>query len=113
MSKKKNFEPHYSMFTNNKNLVKIGCSHAGKVYYGIAKCAPEDEFNLEYGIKLAKARCDYQIMTVKLLHSQELISMWRKVVKEASKALEEEYAFEQDVHNKWLEASKVLEELEC
>ena len=42
---------------------KIEClsSFAKKPVSGIAKCDPDDAFNVETGKKLAKLRCDYKV----------------------------------------------------
>lgn len=42
---------------------KVICisSYAGRPVKGVAKCAPNDEFSMEYGRRLAQARCDVKI----------------------------------------------------
>jgi hypothetical protein len=42
---------------------KVEClsSFAGKPVSGVAKCDPGDNFSVETGKKLAKARCDYKV----------------------------------------------------
>lgn len=46
--------------TGSKVVICIS-SYAGKPVKGRAKCSPNDEFDLEAGKTLAKARCDYAI----------------------------------------------------
>lgn len=46
--------------TGSKVVICIS-SYAGKPVKGRAKCSPNDEFDLEAGKALAKARCDYAI----------------------------------------------------
>ena len=41
--------------------VKALQTYAGEVYAGVAKCAPEDEFDFEKGRGLAAARCNEKI----------------------------------------------------
>ena len=43
------------------NTVYCITYYAGKTIRGIAKCDPEDNFNIEDGMLLAKARCDYKL----------------------------------------------------
>ena len=43
------------------NIVRAESSFAGVPVVGTAKCAPEDNFDPEIGIKLAVLRCDYKI----------------------------------------------------
>lgn len=42
---------------------KVIClsSYMGRTVRGVAKCSPNDEFNEEFGKKLAQARCDYKV----------------------------------------------------
>ena len=51
----------YHYYTNNKNIVVATSTYAGKVVRGVAKCSPNDEFNLETGKKIAKARLDVKV----------------------------------------------------
>ena len=50
-------------FTYSFSENKVYCMtfYAGKTVRGIAKRDPEDEFDLEAGKKLAKARCNYKL----------------------------------------------------
>ncbi len=43
------------------NKVIALSTYAGRTVRGIAKCHPNDEFNEEYGKKLAAARCNQKI----------------------------------------------------
>ena len=49
----------------NKNQVIVITHYRGKSIKGVAKCSPEDEFDLERGIKIAKCRCDLKLMNKK------------------------------------------------
>lgn len=108
MSKKKEFTPKYRIFSNYKDLVKVGCSYAGKMYYGIAKCSPEDEFDLEFGYRLAKARCDYAICTTKMRRSQEKLDMYRYYAEMFLKYVKDEEEYEKKLHGLWLKAGEEL-----
>ena len=46
-------------YTNNK-VIAVS-TYAGKTVRGVAICAPGDEFNLEFGKKLAAARCNEKV----------------------------------------------------
>lgn len=54
----KNFNYRY-IVTPNKVIALS--SYAGRPVRGIAKCHPNDTFDVEYGKKLAAARCNYKI----------------------------------------------------
>lgn len=43
------------------NVVEAYAPYGGELVRGVAKCAPEDTFNLEYGMQLASARCELKI----------------------------------------------------
>lgn len=53
--------PKYKVFTNNKDLVKVGSTYAGKPVWGIAKCSENDTFDFARGYAIAKARCDMKV----------------------------------------------------
>ena len=109
---KKPFEPHYRVFTNNTNFVKVGCTYAGKMYYGVAICAPEDTFSYDYGYKLAKARCDYKINTAKMRRSQNKISMYKYYRDLFCDLMDSEILYEQQLHMKWIESLADLEAIQ-
>lgn len=109
MSKNKEFTPHYKVFTNNTNLVKVGCSYAGKMYYGIAKCSPEDEFDYETGLALAKARCDVNICWAKLNRSHEKIRVYEYCFNKFQQMLQDERVYEMKLHKQYLDAYSELE----
>ena len=54
---------HYAY---GKNKVIAISSFAGKTVRGVAKCAPNDEFNKELGEELAAARCGAKIAEKRL-----------------------------------------------
>lgn len=58
MSKK---EPNYKYYTDGVRKVVAVSTFAGKPVRGVAVCAEDDEFDLEFGKKLAKARCDVAV----------------------------------------------------
>lgn len=107
---KKNFEPHYKTFTNNKDFVKVGCSYAGKMYYGIAKCHPDDldKFNYEFGRNLAKARCDVLIQEAKLKRSREKIEIYRYFATTYYHLLNDEEIYERDLKAEYHKALAAL-----
>ena len=56
----------YKFYTDNKTVVVACAKHRGKVVKGIAKCAPEDTFDLEYGKSLAAARCNLKVTNIRV-----------------------------------------------
>lgn len=112
MSKKREFTPKYIHFTNNKDLVKVGCSYAGKMYYGLAKCSPEDEFDIQKGYNLAKARCDVAIYQAKVKRSHDKIISYGQAVNYWDSLLKSELKYEQELYNKLKEYKEVCYGLE-
>lgn len=51
----------YHYYTDNKSIVVVTSTYAGKIVRGVAKRHGDDEFNYEYGKALAKARCDAKV----------------------------------------------------
>ena len=54
------------MFTNYRyymagNKIIAVSTYAGKIVRGVAICAPNDDFDLEFGKKLAAARCNEKV----------------------------------------------------
>jgi len=51
----------YHTYTDNEHVVVVTSTYAGKTVRGVAKCSPNDKFDICIGENLAKARCDYKI----------------------------------------------------
>ena len=62
---------NYKYYTNNKNVVVAVSTYAGKKVRGVAKCAPEDTFDLEDGKYLAAARCNEKIAHLRYKRAME------------------------------------------
>lgn len=59
-------------FTKNK---VICISHyAGRTVRGVAKCAPNDEFNEEFGKTLARLRCDVKVAELRYKRADALLT---------------------------------------
>lgn len=50
----------YKFYVNDNKVIAVS-TYAGRTVRGTAKCDPRDEFDLEFGKKLAAARCAYKI----------------------------------------------------
>jgi hypothetical protein len=71
---RKNFVPKYRVYTNGENVVVAVSSYAGEKVRGVAKCAPEDGFDLEKGKKLAIARCALKIAKKRAKALDEIVN---------------------------------------
>ena len=108
---KKGFQPKYRVFSNNTNLVRVGCSYAGKKYYGTAICSPEDEFDFDFGVRLAKLRCDRTIYYEKVKRSQEKLKTYTFYSEYFKKCMEDEQKYLDMQKNAALEAEVELDKL--
>lgn len=52
---------NYKYYTDNKSIVVALSSYAGKPVKGVAKCNPDDQFDLDDGKALAAARCNEKV----------------------------------------------------
>ena len=103
---RKNFIPKYTYHTNFKDTVVAVCHYAGRPVRGIAKCSPADDFDLEVGKELAKARCDLKIANKKVKNLKEDIHYWAEIRDKIEARLENLY----DVYDAALEKRDKAEE---
>lgn len=58
---------NYKIYIDEKNKTVIAvCRYAGRNIRAVAKCSPEDTFDLDFGRRLAKARCDIKVARAKI-----------------------------------------------
>ena len=58
---------NYKIYVDEKNKTVIAvCRYAGRNIRAVAKCSPEDIFDIDFGTKLAKARCDVKVAKIKI-----------------------------------------------
>ena len=58
---------NYKIYIDEKNRSVIAvCRYVGRTVKAVAKCAPEDTFNIEIGTELAVARCEWKVAKLKL-----------------------------------------------
>ena len=73
---------HYVFYRSDNKIIALS-TYAGKTVKGIAKCSPEDEFNVETGKSLAAARCNAKVAVKRVKNAQK---EWSKAVQEHFKA---------------------------
>lgn len=82
----------YRTYTDNKGKVIVVSSYAGKNVRGVAKCNPQDNFDVETGKKIAQARCDLKIAEKRVKKAREkydaAVAVFNKASKEVNKASE-------------------------
>lgn len=82
----------------------------GKTIKGVAKCSPNDTFDVEVGKKLAEARCKYKVMKRQALEAADLVDFYRGVVEDGKVSLRKAEQFSWDMYLKVDEAEKELRE---
>lgn len=101
-------------FTYNFSENRVYCMtfYAGKTVKGVAKRAPEDEFDLEIGKKLARARCEYKVAKAKYKRKTDRRTIADKelivALEHASNALK----YQTEAYNALEEAEENLKQLE-
>lgn len=84
------FKVDYNIYTDEKNRAVIAvCRYAGRSVRGVAKCSPDDEFDLDYGTRLAIARCEEKIARIKIRNASIKYLAAAKAADEAEKRFSE------------------------
>lgn len=74
----------YKTYVDEKNKTVIAvCRYAGRNVRAVAKCSPEDTFDIAIGTELAIARCEWKVAKLKL---QNAGSCYMKAAKAADEA---------------------------
>ena len=78
----------YRFYTNGNKVVAVS-TYAGKTVRGVAKCAPEDTFDLEKGKEIAAARCAVRIAQKRYARAESKANA-AFIAREQAKALSED-----------------------
>jgi hypothetical protein len=92
----------YKFYKSDNKIIALS-SFAGKTVKGVAKCDPEDTFSVEFGEKLAAARCNRKIASKRVKSAD-------KKFKEATEAYEraqKQYEFMLSYYSESLKRYKV------
>lgn len=80
---------HKYMYYKAKNKIIAVSTYAGKVVRGVAKCNPEDEFDLRKGEELASARCNVKVANKRYKNALKKREEALKKLTEAKKRYED------------------------
>ena len=75
----------FDVYKDGKGKVVVVTTFNGYSYRGIAKCAPGDDFNEEYGVALATARCKQKLYKAKQRVAQDKVAFFDFLVKHFEK----------------------------
>jgi hypothetical protein len=76
----KNYETNVYDYIDSKtgaHVVKATTIYGGKAIYAYAKCDPEDEFDLEFGTKIALKRLDIKIAQKRISNKKEDLKVYK------------------------------------
>lgn len=73
----------YKFYIADNKVIAVS-SYAGKTVKGVAKCSPEDTFDVEKGKQLAAARCNAKIAEKREKRAWEKVSEAEEAVNKAS-----------------------------
>lgn len=99
-------------FIQTGNKVICISTYAKKVVKGIAKCSPNDEFDLEFGKELAKLRCDVKIADKRANRAAEKYIEAEDNLYEANQYFCDMKDYYYDSENKYFNAVDKLNEFE-
>lgn len=85
------FDRYTYIVVPKKRKVIAYSTYAGQAVRGIAKCAPNDEFDIEFGKKLAAARCNVKVARKRLKRALERRdAAWEEFAQIEERLLKEE-----------------------
>lgn len=89
MKKPRIKENYRYVLSPDRGLISAGARFAGKWVWGHAICHPEDEFDEDFGKKLAAARCNQKIAELRWKRAKKRYEEARRAVAEVHVAFDE------------------------
>ena len=108
---REDFTPKYKCFTNNKDVVVVVCRYAGRPIRGVAKCSPNDTFDLEKGTEIAKTRANLKVAKMRKKRALEKRREAESIAVKAWDDSREAHAYWMDARNQYKQLEKHLEEI--
>lgn len=102
---------NYKFYVTEDKRVICVSSYAGKTVKGIAKCNPEDTFDLDTGKKIAKARCDYKIAKKRVVRAREKHAAATRLVGDAREYQAKMQSYYNDAFGEFMKAHEELDNL--
>ena len=102
----------YKYYVNEKSRQVIAVStYEGKNVKGTAKANPIDEFDIEQGKILAKARCDAKIAKRRMKRAQRKINAAQKILEQARAYYEKMSSYYDESKSAYIIAKSALDGL--
>lgn len=99
----------YQFYTTKNKVICIS-SYAGKTIKGVAKCAPDDEFNIEIGKRLAQLRCDLKVAKARYERAKIMYKAADEAYEKADVYRDKMYDYEWDAEQTYDDAEAALNE---
>ena len=99
--------PTYKFYTAGNKVIAVS-SFAGATVRGVAKCNPNDEFDLHYDMALAAARCQEKIAAKRMKRAYSKVDEAKAQVNAALAHLEKMMRYESDAEANYNIASYEL-----
>lgn len=90
----------YRFIVSDNKVIALS-SYAGRTVRGIAVCSPEDEFDLDYGKRLAAARCNEKVCAKRRIRAAQKkaeAEMYLRIVQEYLRDMTDYYRDALDEH---------------
>lgn len=102
--------PTYRFYTAGNMVIAVS-SFAGSTVRGVAKCNPNDEFDLEYGKKLASVRCAFKIASKRRKRANNKLAQAYSEFEKASAHVVKMSTYVDDAEARYIEAVSELEDV--
>ena len=86
-------------------------TYCGRTIRGVAKCNPEDGFDMEKGKALAAARCNLKVAEKRANRAHKAYREAREAIKKAEQRFHDMDEYSSDARKAYLEAKKNIENL--
>ena len=100
---------NFHVDTEGKKVIAV-THYAGKTIKGIAKCSPEDTFDVEYGCALAVARAERKVAKAKVRNAVARYIEAAKAADEAQRRYDAMKQYYMDAVDQFDDAEATLEE---
>lgn len=101
---------NYKYIVNDKEVIALS-TFAGKTVRGVAKCSPEDTFDVEYGKRLAAARCNLKIAKKKIVRGEARMDRVNKFLAIANAEKKSAQVYIADAVEKHVDALNLLDKI--
>lgn len=101
----------YRYYQGGNKVIAVS-SFAGRTVRGVAKCSPNDDFDLEKGKKLAALRCNEKVARRRYVRACEKEEEALRDYIQAERHYNQMIWYEEDAYNEWADAIEAIEDFE-